>query len=187
MLPHQHTSERVHHLWLVLPQRGWPGKYKGGPAPRDVTWTWGRSHHPHQCWGTGILIINAFYWKICNQNEKWWENLHTVRYGEVILAYTQLNLTDQSGLLFRPFRHGLYICFDLEEGNAFENRNGVAVLQTFKVKLGGPRGCDFRQVLVSLRTQILSCVILGRPPTVLQAVYAGSWHLQPYNLKVSCF
>ena len=40
----------------------------------------------------------------------------------------------------------------LVEGNAFESQNGVAVVQTSNVKIGGPCRSNFEHIPVLLRT-----------------------------------
>ena len=45
-----------------------------------------------------------------------------------------------------------------EDVNVFESQNGVALVQTLEVKLGGHRVHDFRHVLVLLKACFLNCL-----------------------------
>ena len=76
------------------------------------------------------------------------------RYGEVILVYiwSNLNFTDHSGLFFSLWNMHFTSALAIKEGNAFESYNGVAVVQTSKVNLGGHCSCDFGHVPVLLKT-----------------------------------
>ena len=77
-----------------------------------------------------------------------------MRYGEVILVYIwfNLNFTDQSSLICGLSDMHCISALVIEEGNMFESQNGVAVVQTSKVKLGGHRIPDFRHVLILLKS-----------------------------------
>ena len=45
-----------------------------------------------------------------------------------------------------------------EDMDVFESQNGVAVVQTLEVKLGGHRIHDFRHILVLLKACFLNCL-----------------------------
>ena len=51
----------------------------------------------------------------------------------------------------------------IEEKNAFESQNGVAVFQTSKIKLGGHCICNFGHVPVLLKTWVFWTVLQTRP------------------------
>ena len=78
------------------------------------------------------------------------------RYGEIILVYTwfNLNFTDHSGLFCGLLNVRCASTLATEEGNAFESQNGVAVVLTTKVKLGGYCEHDFRLIPVLLKTSV---------------------------------
>ena len=71
-------------------------------------------------------------------------------------AYTWLNLkfTDQRSMVFGLSDMRCTSALSIEEGNAFESQNGVAVVQTTKVKLGGHCIHDFGHALVLLNTRV---------------------------------
>ena len=120
-----------------------------------MIWTWGRSQH-RRIDGWIFWSSMLFYWTICSQKGKCWKNPHILRYGEVILAYTwfNLNLTDQSSLFCGLSEMHCTYALAIKEGNAFESQNGVAVVRTSKVKLGGRCMCDFGHFLVLRKTWV---------------------------------
>ena len=70
------------------------------------------------------------------------------------LIHGLTNFTDQSSLYCDLLDMHCNCTSTLanEEGNAFLSQNGIAVVQTSRVKLGGHHGRDFRQVSVLLRS-----------------------------------
>ena len=114
-------------------------------------------------------------------------NVHILRYGEVILAYTWF------GLNFMLTRTACGLsnmnctsALTMTEKNAFKNQNGVTVVQAFKTELGGHCGCGFTYIPASLTTWIFWTVSNSKtPPDVFKTISASSCQLQPYGLKVS--
>ena len=78
----------------------------------------------------------------------------TLWYGEVILAdiWLNLNFTDQRSLFCGLSDMHCTSALATEEKNVFESQNGVAVVQTSKIKLGGHCICNFRHIPVLLKT-----------------------------------
>ena len=78
------------------------------------------------------------------------------------------------------------LALSIKEKNVVKNQNGVTVVWAFKAKLGGHCECGFRHVPASLRTWLFWTVSDSRtPPTVLEAIPAGSYQLPPYGHKFS--
>ena len=63
-------------------------------------------------------------------------------------TWSNLNSNDQSSLFCVLSGMHCTSALAIEEGNAFENQNGVTVVQISEVKVGGHCKADFRHVLV---------------------------------------
>ena len=67
-------------------------------------------------------------------------------------TWFNLNFTDQISLFCDRSDRRCASALAIEEGNAFESQNGVAVVQTSNVKLGGHCIHGFGHVIVLLKT-----------------------------------
>ena len=133
----------VHYTWSVFLQCGLTRQIQRRPSTKGQDLHLGQTAESTWHQGTDILIINVFYWKTCNQKGKWKKTICTY-WGMRKSLWPIHGLTLKSSKkrpVLWPFRHALYICFNIDMGNAFENQNGVIM-----IKLHDRCGCDFRHI-----------------------------------------